>query len=118
MKSVRVVGLTLTAVASSFLSPISAYAAVLDCKTISSAPAFGRGFAEAKAVIPPADVKLGFRVTGGGCLLKPAAGGEHYGYLEESVPDTANNAYTCSVRGVGDTDGVRVTAYVVACKIP
>ena len=117
MKSVRAVGLALFAFVLSLLGQISAYAAALDCKTISSAPASGRGFAEAKAVIPAADVGLGFRVTGGGCLSKPVAG-ENYGYPEKSVPDTANNAYTCSVRGVGDTDGVRVTAYVVACKIP
>jgi len=117
MKSVRALGLACPAFALCLLGQTSAYAAALDCKTISSAPAFGRGFAEAKAVIPAADVRLGFRVTGGGCLLKPGAG-ENYGYSEKSVPDTANNAYICSVRGVGDTDGVRVTAYVVACKIP
>jgi hypothetical protein len=92
-----------------------AVSATFECKTITTA-GLAVGYAQAIASISQDDVKAGFRLTGGGCLDMPGAAGEHYGYLEKSVPDNAANSYTCSVRGVNDKDGIRISAYAVACR--
>lgn len=88
-------------------------AAPFICKTI-NADGSGTGSAVAVAKIPDADVKAGFRLTGGGCLDK--SGGEHSGYLEKSVPDTTTYSYTCSVIGITAKADVRVSAYAVGCR--
>jgi hypothetical protein len=92
-----------------------AIAAPFICKTI-NADGSGIGSAVAVATIPGADVKAGFRLTGGGCLDKSTVAGEHSGYLEKSVPDTTTYSYTCSVIGITDKVEVRVSAYAVGCR--
>jgi hypothetical protein len=115
MRVARFLAVTTGLIAIGMFCQSPVLSATFECKSI-KADGLGVGYAQAVATVSQDDLKAGFRLTGEGCLDLPGAAGEHYGYLEKSVPDTGANSYTCSVRGVNDRDGIRISAYAVACR--